>query len=78
MVFKIDLKYATDIIFKRTYVLAAANALKKVLFVDLVTSLEAAGWSQFEIPAKIEGISFGPDVEYNGEQVHRAGLCGLR
>jgi hypothetical protein len=67
--FKIDLTDATDIS-QMDGTMAAANALKKVLFVDLVTSLEAAGWSQFEIPAKIEGISFGPDVEYNGEQVH--------
>ncbi len=67
--FKIDLTGATDIS-QMDGTMAAENAVTKVLFVDLVTSLEAAGWNQYEIPAKIEGISFGPDVEYNGEKVH--------
>jgi hypothetical protein len=67
--FKIDLTGATDVgaMDGKT---AAANEVKKTLFVDLVTSMNAAGISAAEIPAKIEGISFGPDLKGGGETIH--------
>src|SRR4029078_1940935 len=49
---------------------AAANEVKKTLLVDLVTAMNAAGISAAEIPAKIEGISFGPDLKGGGETIH--------
>lgn len=67
--FKIDLTKAVDVgaMDGKT---AAANEVKKTLFVDLVASLTSAGISAEEIPAKIEGISFGRDVKSGGETVH--------
>ena len=35
-----------------------------------VTVVEANGFAATAIPAKIEGISFGPDVEYKGQKIH--------
>lgn len=67
--FKIDLKGATDI-GAMDGTTAAANAVPKTLFVDLVTSLTAAGYTAAQIPAKIEGISFGPDVKQAGTTMH--------
>jgi len=49
---------------------AAANEVKKDLFVDLVLSMAKAGLSAPEIPAKIEGISSGPDLKGGGETIH--------
>ena len=46
------------------------NAVPKTLFVDLVTSLNAAGVSSALIPSKIEGVTFGPDIKQNGKTVH--------
>jgi hypothetical protein len=67
--FKIDLAGATDIS-QLSATEAAAAAVPKTLFVDLVASLKAAGWDPAQIPAKIEGISFGPDVQTKGSKVH--------
>lgn len=67
--FKIDLNGATDIS-SMDGTEAAAHAVPKTLFVDLVASLEAAGWDPAQIPAKIEGESFGPDVVVNGKKEH--------
>jgi hypothetical protein len=67
--FKIDLTNATDVsgMDGKT---AAANEVKKTLFVDLVLSMTNADISAAEIPAKIEGITFGPDLKGGGENVH--------
>ena len=60
--FKIDLAGATDV----SQVSGAANiapfAVPKTLFLDVATALTAAGISNIHIPAKLEGIAFGPDV----------------
>ena len=67
--FKIDLNGATDVsgMDGKT---AAANAVGKTLFLDIVKSLTAVGIAAGEIPAKIEGVAFGPDVKYSGKLVH--------
>jgi hypothetical protein len=67
--FKIDLTNATDVS-QMDGKTAAANEVKKTLFVDLVASLTNAGFSAAEIPAKIEGITFGPDLKREGETIH--------
>ena len=67
--FKIDLNGATDI-GAMDGTTAATHAVSKTLFFDLVKSLTATGMSASEIPAKIEGVTFGPDIKQNGETVH--------
>ena len=49
---------------------AATNAVSKTLFLDIVKVLTANGYTSDQIPAKLEGITFGPDVRYNGSNVH--------
>jgi Esterase-like activity of phytase len=68
-IFKIDLAGATDIS-KLDPATAAANAVSKTLFLDVVALLTANGITADQIPSKIEGISFGPDVEYKGQKIH--------
>ncbi|ACC70395.1 esterase-like activity of phytase family protein [Paraburkholderia phymatum] len=48
----------------------APFAVKKTLFLDIVAALTANGYSANDIPAKIEGIAFGPDVTLNGVRKH--------
>ena len=68
-IFKIDLAGATDIS-KLDPATASANAVTKSLFLDIVALLEANGITADQIPSKIEGISFGPDIEYQGQKTH--------
>lgn len=69
-IFKIDIDGATDI-GTMDGTTAAANVVPKTLFVDLVASMTAAGIDPTNIPAKIEGITFGPDVkDGEGNTVH--------
>ena len=49
---------------------AATHAVAKTLFLDIVQSLVAAGISAAEIPAKIEGVAFGPDVKERSTSYH--------
>jgi hypothetical protein len=68
--FKIDLAGATDV----SFLFGAANlaplAVPKTLFLDVVGALTAAGLSPIHIPAKLEGMAFGPDVVLNGVPKH--------
>jgi hypothetical protein len=68
-IFKIDLAGATDIS-KLDPATASLNAVSKTLFLDVVALLTANGVTTDQIPSKIEGISFGPDVEYQGKKIH--------
>lgn len=43
----------------------ASKAVGKTLFLDLVAALNANGIASIDIPAKIEGMTFGPDVLIN-------------
>ena len=63
--FKIDLANAVDIS-NMDGLTAAANAVSKTLFLDIVKALNAAGIPSDQIPAKIEGLAFGPDVNLMG------------
>jgi len=77
--FKIDLSNATDISGlddgSLTLSEAEANAIPKTLFLDIVKSLTAPslGANAFaldEIPSKIEGVAFGPDVKEGDTTLH--------
>jgi hypothetical protein len=48
----------------------SAYAVGKTLFLDIVAKLTAAGIDAYLIPSKIEGTTFGPDVEIGGEMKH--------
>ncbi len=68
-IFKIDLKDAVDVT-GLNGTQAAARAVQKTLFLDVVQVLTANGTTVDQIPAKLEGTAFGPDVKYNGKTVH--------
>lgn len=59
--FKIDLEGAQDVS-DEDGLTAATHAVTKTLFLNLVTALTGNGIAANRIPAKIEGIAFGPDV----------------
>jgi len=67
--FKIDLQGAVDVS-DMDGLTAAANAVSKTLFLDIVSVLTSNGIPAGQIPAKIEGLAFGSDVVYNGSTVH--------
>jgi hypothetical protein len=67
--FKIDLTNAVDIS-NMDATTALPNAVSKTLFLDMVQVLTANGIAAGEIPAKIEGLAFGPDVRVGGKRVH--------
>jgi hypothetical protein len=68
-IFKIDLNGAVDIS-DLNGTQAAARAVSKTLLLDVVKVLTANGIPVDQIPAKIEGTAFGPDVKYQGHTVH--------
>ena len=68
-IFKIDLNGAVDIT-NLNGTQAAARAVNKTLFLDVVKVLTANGFTVDQIPAKIEGTAFGPDLKYQGHTVH--------
>jgi len=59
--FKIDLEGAVDVS-NEDGLTAATHAVSKTLFLDIVAALTSNGIAATQIPAKIEGIAFGPDV----------------
>jgi hypothetical protein len=67
--FKIDLDGAVDIS-RMDGTTASTHAVAKTPFLDVVASLGAVGITSDMVPAKIEGITFGPDVKLEGKTVH--------
>jgi hypothetical protein len=67
--FKIDLEGAVDVS-SMDGLTATANAVPKSLFLNLVTALNGSGIALDEIPSKIEGIAFGPDIKEGTTTVH--------
>jgi hypothetical protein len=67
--FKIDLNGATDIS-NLDATAALPFAVNKTLFLDLVKLLTANGIQASNIPAKIEGISFGADIKQGRAKFH--------
>jgi hypothetical protein len=48
----------------------AGKAAPKTLFLDVVAELGKHGFTPETIPAKLEGLTFGPDVVQNGVTRH--------
>jgi len=68
-IFKIDLDNAVDVSnMDGTH--AAANAVKKTLFLDVVKALVNAGFDPGNIPAKLEGVALGHDIHQGGVKMH--------
>ena len=67
--FKIDLNGAVDVS-NMDGLTAATYAVNKTLFLDLVQLLTANGIAAGNIPAKIEGVAFGADVQQGRTTVH--------
>jgi hypothetical protein len=70
-IFKIDLANAVDIS-NMAGSEAATHAVSKTLFLDIVAVLSAPPLSLDvkQIPAKLEGISFGPDIAQGQQKIH--------
>ena len=68
-IFKIDLADAVDIS-DMNGTAAASAAVPKALFLDVVKALTATGMTAAQIPAKIEGLAFGPDVVSKSGKLH--------
>jgi hypothetical protein len=70
-IFKIDLAGAVDVT-NMDGTTAATHAVTKSAkpFLDIVTVLSANGIPADQIPAKLEGITLGPDVKQAGKTLH--------
>jgi hypothetical protein len=68
-IFKIDLNGALDVT-GLTGAEAATHGVSKSLFLDIVQVLKANGFVDTQIPAKLEGITLGPDVVLNHKNTH--------
>lgn len=66
--FKIDLAGATEI--STPTIGAGTPTVGKTLFLDIVAQLNANGVTSDRIPAKIEGVAFGPDLIVEGVTKH--------
>jgi hypothetical protein len=67
--FKIDLTGAVDVS-AMDGPTASMNAVNKTLFLDIVAVLTSNGIAAGQIPAKIEGVAFGPDIKKDGATLH--------
>jgi hypothetical protein len=68
-IFKIDLNGAFDVT-GLSGAEAATHGVSKSLFLDIVQVLKANGIADTQIPAKLEGITLGPDVVLNNKNTH--------
>jgi hypothetical protein len=68
--FRIDLDGAQDVSLLAGASALAPAAVGKSLFLDIVAVLNAHGIGSNDIPAKLEGIAFGPDVDVDGVTRH--------
>jgi hypothetical protein len=73
-IFKIDLSGATDVS-NMDGLNAAAHEVPKSLFLDVVSALTNSGFTTSTVPAKIEGLAFGPDVTLGGVTLHTLWLA---
>jgi hypothetical protein len=69
-VYLIDLDGATEVSQLSGASALAGAAVAKTPFLDVVAELGGHGMAPTEIPAKLEGLSFGPDVIENGHRRH--------
>lgn len=66
----IDLTGATDVSALSGESKLLPHAVTKTLFLDIKTALNAHGIADTDIPAKLEGAAFGPDVTIDGQVRH--------
>jgi len=69
-IFRIDLNGAADVSLLTGASALAPAAVGKSLFLDIVAVLNAHGFGSNDIPAKLEGVTFGPDIELDGASKH--------
>jgi DNA-binding beta-propeller fold protein YncE len=69
-IFRIDLANAAEVSGVSGEAALAAKAVSKTLFLDVVAALNAHGIAAKDIPAKLEGLAFGPDVVIDGVSKH--------
>jgi hypothetical protein len=68
--FIIDLAGAQDVSNLTGAAALAGKAAPKTLFLDVVATLNAHGIASTEIPAKLEGVTFGPDLDVGSVMKH--------
>lgn len=68
--FRISLSNATEVSNLSGAASLAGKAISKSLFLDIVSTLASYGIAAQDIPAKLEGISFGQDVSIAGSTKH--------
>src|SRR5215831_167106 len=68
--FIVDLAGAQDVSNLSGAAALAGKAAPKTLFLDVVANLNAHGIAKTDIPAKIEGVTFGPDLDVGGVMKH--------
>jgi hypothetical protein len=69
-VFRVDLDGAQDVSHASSESGLAPYALQKSLFLDVVAVLTDHGFSAKDIPAKLESLTFGPDITMSGVRKH--------
>ena len=69
-IYRIDLAGATDVSGLSGEAALAGHAVTKTLFLDVVATFNAHGIASNDIPAKLEGLAFGPDVVIDGGVQH--------
>lgn len=69
-VWKVDLTGAEDVSGLSGQAALLAKAPAKTLFLDIRAALNAFGIPNTQIPAKLEGLSFGQDVIVDGKTMH--------
>ena len=70
MLYRIDLDGAADVSGLAGAAALGAKAVAKTPFLDIVAALNGAGVGSKDIPAKLEGVAFGPDVFVDGALEH--------
>jgi phytase-like protein len=68
--YRISLEGATEVSQLSGKDQLTGKAAAKTLFLDIVTTLNNHGYASTDIPAKLEGITFGPDITANGVTRH--------
>ncbi|MBU6246560.1 MAG: esterase-like activity of phytase family protein [Xanthomonadaceae bacterium] len=69
-VFRVDFAHARPLGDRQGQAALAVVALHKRPFLDVVAALTRHGVDAADIPAKLEGLSFGPDVRWRGRLLH--------
>jgi len=69
-VYRVDLRGAQDVSQASGAAGLAPYALQKTLFLDVVAVLSAHGFAATDIPAKLESLTFGPDITIGGKRKH--------